>query len=63
MAIKKKIIRVPVGKAREIAKLHKCTEQSVYNALSFTTNSEMAAIIREQAIRDYGGVLTNKIVF
>lgn len=63
MAQKKKVIVVPSGNVKKLADLHGVTRAMVYNALSYHTNSEVAQIIRRQAIDLYGGVHTTKIYF
>ena len=60
MAYKKKIIMVPKGAAKKIAKDQRCAVSSVYNALNYTTHSESAEHIRRLATAVYGGVETTK---
>lgn len=58
MAYKKvKEVRVPYGQMSEIAKHFGITYQAVYNALRFLSESERAAMIRKEAIENYGGQL------
>lgn len=63
MARKKKVIRVALGKVQEIAKAHRCSQTSVYNALAYSTESELAKLIRKEAKEIYGGVETTQVVF
>lgn len=63
MAFKKKIIVVPVGCVQKIAKANNCGKSLVYNALNYNSNSDMAQIIRKQALDLYGGVHDTKVIF
>lgn len=63
MAIRKKIITVPLGNVQKLAKAHNMAESSVYNALNYSTNSPLAQLIRKEAIELYGGVNNTKVVF
>jgi DNA-binding phage protein len=63
MPIKRKIISVPVGNVQKLAKAHGITSSGVYNALNYNSNSALAQLIREQALKLYGGVQNTKIVF
>jgi len=63
MVKRKKIIQVPYGAVEKMCKAHRCKRTAIYDALSFTTNSELAKIIRKNAVEEYGGVQTTKIIF
>ena len=63
MAIRKKIITVPLGNVEKMAAEHNVSRGMVYNALNFTSNSPVAQIIRKEAMELYGGVLNSKVVF
>lgn len=58
---RRKIIRVPNGVAKKIAKDQKCGLTTVYAALNFTSNSESAKHIRQLATTIYGGVEDKKL--
>jgi hypothetical protein len=60
MAYKRKIIQVPHGAAKRIAKDQKCGLTTVYAALNYTSHSESAERIRRLATTCYGGIETTK---
>lgn len=60
MAYKRKIIQVPHGAAKKIAKDQKCGLTTVYAALNYTSNSQSAQNIRRLATAIYGGIETTK---
>ena len=62
MAKRKKIIQVPHGAIEKMCKAFRCGRTAVYDALSYTTNSELAELIRKNALSDYGGVVTTKLI-
>lgn len=53
---KKKVIEVPLGLRREIAKTFKTTEVTVQDALRFKTKSPLSNLIRAYAMQ-HGGKL------
>lgn len=59
---KKQIIQVPPGNVERLCKAMRCKRTAVYDALAFKTNSELANLIRQNAIASYGGVKTTKLV-
>ncbi len=63
MVRRKKIIQVPSGTVEKLCKAFRCKRTAVYDALSFTTNSELAELIRKNALSSYGGVTTTKVIF
>jgi hypothetical protein len=63
MATKKKIIAVPAANVRKLADAHHITQAAVYNMLSFNSNSQLAQLVRKQAVDMYGGVNTTKVYF
>ena len=61
---RKKIIMIPKRRdLKQLAQDYTVSETSVYNALSYKTESELAQMIREKAVNHYGGVVTTKLVF
>lgn len=62
MVRRKKIIQVPRGAVEKMCKAFRCKRTAVYDALSFTTDSELAKLIRKNAIETYGGVHTTKLI-
>ena len=48
---------------QSMADAHGCSLQCVYAALAYRSDSELAKVLRKQAIDIYGGVETTKIVF
>jgi hypothetical protein len=63
MAIRKKKIVVPVGTVPKLARAHRVTETMVYNALSYASNSETAQLIRKEAIENWGGVASHRVIW
>ena len=63
MAFRKRIIVVPVGNVQKMAKAHNITPAAVYNALNYSSNSQLAQLLRKQAVELYGGVNDTKVVF
>ena len=63
MAVKRKIIQVPKGTVPKLCKAFRCHKTAVYDALNFTTESELAHLIRQSAVTMYGGVETTKVRF
>lgn len=59
---RKKFIQVPPGSVQKMCKAFRCHKTAVYDALNFTTDSELANIIRQNAISTYGGVTTTKLI-
>lgn len=59
----KKIIKVPAGCVMKLTALHNCSKQSVYAALAYNTDSALAVAIRRDALKVFGGVETDKVVF
>lgn len=62
MVQRKKIIQVPPGSVEKMCKAFRCRRTAVYDALAFKTNSELANIIRQNALSTYGGVQTTKLI-
>ena len=63
MAERRKIMRVPNGVAKQIAKAQGCGLTTVYSALRNITHSAQADKIRDLALNEYGGVHDKKIYF
>lgn len=62
MVKRKKVIQVPPGTVEKLCKAFRCKRTAVYDALSFTSNSELAQLIRQNALSAYGGVQTTKLI-
>jgi len=62
MARRKKIIQVPKGAVEKICKAFRCKRTAVYDALGYKSHSELAELIRQNAVSTYGGVKTTKLV-
>lgn len=62
MATRKKIIQVPPGSVDKLCKAHNCKRTAVYDALAFNTHSDMAVLIRKDAVNLYGGIQTTKLI-
>lgn len=62
MVRRKKFIQVPKGTVPKLCKAFRCKKTAVYDALNYTTDSELANIIRQNALDNYGGVQTSKLI-
>lgn len=63
MTKKKKIISVAHGTVERIATELRVSRSSVFNALAYRSESDSAKLIREKALKEYGGIETTKIIF
>lgn len=64
MQVKKiKIIKVPPKMGKKLAELYGCRRETIYNALSFRSQSKQSEDIRQAALNEFGGVKTDKVVF
>lgn len=63
MAFKKKVITVPKGAVDGIRRSLNVDRSTVYNALTYRSNSETAQQIRRLATSTYGGIETTKVIF
>ena len=61
--VKKKIIRVKSSAVEMLIAKHGTTKATVYNALSYRSNSEQAKLIRHQALKEFGGIEESKTIF
>ena len=57
-----KIIQLPLGNVPKMAKAYNRTETFIWNALAYRSNSLLAEKIRKDAIENYGGVSTTKLI-
>lgn len=62
MAIKRKIIVIPRGKADKICSALKIGRTTLYAALNYTSNSDDAKITRQRVLSEYGGIETYKVI-
>ena len=63
MPTRKKIIVVPPKNVIKLAEAHHIGRAAVYNMLNFNSNSDLAQLVRKQALENYGGVSTTKTYF
>ena len=64
MQVKKiKIIKVPPKIGKKLAERYGCRRETIYNALSFRSQSKQSEDIRQDALNEFGGVETDKVVF
>lgn len=61
--IKREIITVPRGSVEGLCKATNVKKGTVYNALNYTSNSEIAQKIRKLALNEYGGFKIKKPIF
>lgn len=62
MAIRRKIIVIPRGKAEQICNSLKIGRTTLYAALNYTSNSEDAKLTRQKVLSEYGGIETYKVI-
>jgi len=62
MAIRRRIIILPKGKAEQICNALKIGRTTLYSALNFSSNSDDAKLTRQKALSEYGGILTTKVI-
>lgn len=64
MQVKKiKIIKVPPKVSKKLAERYGCRKETIYNALSFRSQSKQSEDIRQAALKVFGGVETDKVLF
>ena len=64
MQVKKiKIIKVSLEGRKKLAERYGCRMETIYNALGFRSQSNQAESIRQDALNEFGGVKTEKVVF
>lgn len=64
MQVKKiKIIKIPPKVDKKLAERYGCRRETIYNALSFRSQSKQSESIRQDALNEFGGVKTDKVVF
>lgn len=57
-----KVIQLPQGNVQKIMKAYGVSETLVFNALAYRSNSLMAEKIRKDAVENYGGVHTTRLI-
>ena len=62
MATEKKIVMVPPKNIQKIAEAHHITRGAVYAILAYKSYSDLAQLIRKQAVDLYGGIDTTKVI-
>ena len=64
MQVKKiKIIKVSLEGRKKLAERYGCRMETIYNALAFRSQSKQAEEIRQDALNEFGGVKTDKVIF
>ncbi len=58
-----KIIKVPPKAGKKLAERYGCRIETIYNALAFRSQSKQSYEIRNDALKEFGGVETDKVVF
>ena len=62
MAIRRKVIVIPRGKAGQICSALNIGKTTLYAALNYTSNSEDAKTTRLKVLKEYGGIETTKVI-
>ena len=64
MQVKKiKIIKVSLEGRKKLAERYGCRRETIYNALGFRSLSKQSESIRQDALNEFGGVKTDKVLF
>lgn len=64
MQVKKiKIIKVSLKGRKKLAERYGCRRETIYNALGFRSQSKQSEDIRQDALNEFGGVETDKVLF
>ena len=64
MQVKKiKIIKVSLEGRKKLAERYGCRRETIYNALGYRSQSKQAENIRQDALNEFGGVETDKVLF
>ena len=63
MQVKKtKIIKVSLEGRKELAERYGCRRETIYNALGFRSLSKQSEYIRQDALKEFGGVVVDKVL-
>lgn len=64
MQVKKlKIIKVSKEGRLKLIERYGCRRETIYDALAYRTHGERPERIRQDALNEFGGVATSKVVF
>ena len=64
MQVKKiKIIKVSLEGRKKLAERYGCTRETIYNALGYRSQSKKSEYIRQDALKEFGGVIVDKVLF
>ena len=64
MQVKKtKIIKVSLEGRKELAERYGYRRETIYNALGFRSLSKQSEHIRQDALKEFGGVVVDKVLF
>ena len=64
MQVKKiKIIKVSLEGRKKLAERYGCTRETIYNALGYRSQSKKSECIRQDALKEFGGVIVDKVLF
>ena len=62
-AKKIKIIKVSLEGRKKLAAKYGCRRETIYNALAFRSQSKQSEEIRQDALNEFGGIETDRVVF
>lgn len=64
MQVKKiKIIKVSLEGRKKLAERYGCRRETIYNALGYRSQSKKSEYIRQDALKEFGGVVVDKVLF
>lgn len=64
MQVKKiKIIKLSLEGRKKLAERYGCRRETIYNALGFRSQSKQAENIRQDALNEFGGIETYRVMF
>lgn len=58
-----KIIKVSHEGCKKLVERYGCRRETIYNALAYRSQSKQAEDIRQDALNEFGGVETERVVF
>ena len=62
-AKKIKIIKVPLEGRKKLAERYGCCRETIFNALAYRSQSKQSEDIRQDALKEFGGVVVDKVLF
>jgi len=58
-----KIISISIKNRDKLKKKYQCSQSAIYNALAYRTMNKRAGLIRQDALKNFGGIEVEKPIF